>query len=221
MQDTLEEVQKGRDEYAAKAHGILQMEMFDTFFGLKLAHLIFSAAEQFSVNLQAKDITVQEAIHGAELLVHHLKSNQTESKFDLFYDQIIEQSSTPTEQPKLPRYRKMPRRFDEGENPHRYVEPKDRFRHINYDALELVAGEVERFNQPDLCVIKYLEVLYTNCSKINCTLGQGCISEALSKGDVDQARLKVQLLMIPDMIKIAFDGIIKSDNTKNTHRCNE
>lgn len=41
------------------------------------------------------------------------------------------------------------------------------------------------------------------------------------KGDVDQARLKVQLLMIPDMIKTAFDGSIRSNNTKNTHRCNE
>ena len=32
LQDTLEEIQKKRDEYAAKAHGmVLQMEMFDTF----------------------------------------------------------------------------------------------------------------------------------------------------------------------------------------------
>ena len=58
---------------------IPQMEKFDTLFGLKQAHFIFSAAEQFSINLQAKDITIQEAIHGAELLVRHLKSHQTES----------------------------------------------------------------------------------------------------------------------------------------------
>ena len=73
--DTLEEVEKGRDEYAAKAHGmIMQMEMLDTFFGLKLAHFIFAAAEQFSTNLQSKDITIQEAIRGSELLISHLKS---------------------------------------------------------------------------------------------------------------------------------------------------
>ena len=29
------------------------------------------------------------------------------------------------------------------------------------------------------------------------------------KGDVDQACLKIQLLMIPNMIKTAFDGSIK------------
>ena len=219
LQDTLEEVQKGRHDYAAKAHAmILQMEMFDTFFGLKLSHFIFSAAERFSVNLQAKDITVQEAIHGAELLVQHLKSNRTESKFDLFYEQVIEQSSALTDQPKLPRYRKMPRRFDEGETPHRYVEPNDRYRHIYYEALELVAGEVERrFDQPDLCVIKDLEVLLLSAA--NGELGEGYTSDALSsyiEGDVDQPRLKVQLKMIPDMIKTAFDGSIKKVTTMRT-----
>ena len=221
LQDTLEEIQKGRDEYAAKAHGmVLQMEMFDTFFGLKLAHFIFSAAEQFSVNLQAKDFTVQEAIHGAQLLVRHLKSNRTDSKFDLFYNQIIQQSSALTEQPKLPRYRKMPRRFDEGENPHRYLIPKDRYRHIYYEAIELVAGEVERrFDQPDLKVIKDLEMLLLRAANGELCAGQGYMSEALSsytEGDIDRARLNAQLLMIPDMIKTVFDGCIKKVTTVRT-----
>ena len=53
---TLEEVQKGYDEYAAKASGLhARMELFDTYFGLKFSYLVFSAAEQFSVNLQAKN----------------------------------------------------------------------------------------------------------------------------------------------------------------------
>ena len=38
----------------------MQMESFDIFFSLKLGHLVFAAAEQFSVNLQAKDTTVGE-----------------------------------------------------------------------------------------------------------------------------------------------------------------
>ena len=41
-----------------------------------------------------------------------------------------------------------------GESPHLCKEPKDRYRHIYFEALALVAGEVERrFDQPDLCVI--------------------------------------------------------------------
>lgn len=37
----------------------------DTFFGLKLSCLLFSASEQLSINLQAKNITVQEAVRKA------------------------------------------------------------------------------------------------------------------------------------------------------------
>ena len=36
------------------------------------------------------------------------------------------------------------------------------------------------------------------------------------KGDADQARLNVQLLMIPDMIKTAFDGSIRRVTTLRT-----
>ena len=114
---------------------------------------------------------------------------------DLFYNQIVEQSSDLTEEPKLPRYRKIPRRFDEGENPHRYLEPKDRYRHIYFQAIELVAGEVERrFDQPDLRVIKDLEKLLLSAANGELHVGEGYLSDALSsyiEGDVDQARLKV------------------------------
>lgn len=59
LQTTLDEIAQGRAEYAAKASGLLsRMEQFDTFFSLKLAHLLFSAAEQLSINLQDKEITI-------------------------------------------------------------------------------------------------------------------------------------------------------------------
>ena len=152
--------------------------MFDTFFGLKLAHFIFSAAEQFSVNLQAKDITIQEAIHGAELLVCHLKAQRTESKFNQFYDQIVELSSNLTEPPKLPRYRKIPRRYDRGG--------------LEVLLVSAANGELEQGHQIPEALSSYMEA------------------------DVDQACLKVQLLMIPDMIKTAFDGSIRKVTTIRT-----
>lgn len=79
---TLEEIQVGHDEYAAKASGLLnKMQQFNTYFGLKLAHRIFAPTEQFSTNLQAVDITVQEALRGAALLVSHLKSLRAETRY--------------------------------------------------------------------------------------------------------------------------------------------
>ena len=50
-------------------------------------------------------------------------------------------------------------------------------------------------------------------------VGHGYLSDALSsyiEGDVDQACVKVQLLMIPDVIKTTFDGSIKRVTTLRT-----
>ena len=47
LQKALEDIRQGNDEYATKASGMAsKMGKFDTFFGLKLAYLIFSASEQ-------------------------------------------------------------------------------------------------------------------------------------------------------------------------------
>ena len=152
---TLDTVQQGHDEYAAKAKGLLtQMESFDTFFGLKLAYLVYSAAEQLSVNLQAKDTTVNEGLNGSCLLVKWLKSMRNETAFESFYGGVVVASEGLTDEPVLPRYRKAPRRLDDGAQPHRYRCPKDRYRHAYFEVLELASREVsKRFDQSDLGVI--------------------------------------------------------------------
>ena len=203
---TLEDVQNGSDEYAAKASGLhARIELFDTYFGLKLAHLVFSAAEQFSTNLQAEDITIQEATRGAELLVSHLKTLRTEAQFNRFYEQVLAESLKLTDEPKLPRNRKIPKRYNQGEPSHQYLVPKDKYRHTYFETLELAFGEVERrFEQSDLCRIKDIENLLLDAANGRDTEP---ISDAvldLLKSDVDCNRLKIQLLMVPDMIKTAF-----------------
>ena len=156
LQTALEKIQVGRDEYAAKASGLLaRMEKFDTFFALKLAYLVFSSAEQLSVNLQAVDITIQEALKGAELLLSHLKSLRNDDSFSHFYDTVYQECKDLTEEPCLPRCRKIPRRYDDGEPAHQYEEPKDRYRHAYFEALDLAAGEVEkRFDHEDIRTVK-------------------------------------------------------------------
>ena len=162
---TLEEVQKGSDEYASKGSGLLsQMETFEIFFGLKLAYLIFSPSEQFSTNLQAKNTTVQEAMRGAQFLITHYESLCSEGQFDRFYDQVVEQSSNLTDEPSLPRYRKRPRRLDDGSEPHRYETLKQRYHHNMYfKVLDMIKGEVERrFNQSDFELVHQLTGVTVN-----------------------------------------------------------
>ena len=118
------------------------------FFSIKWR--LFTSSEQFSTNLQAKNTTVSDATNGAQLLVTHLKSQRTESSFECFYESVLKASSELTDEPCLPRFRKRPKRFDNGSQPHQYQTPKGRYRHIYYEALELAYGEVEcRFSQTD------------------------------------------------------------------------
>ena len=123
-----------------------------------------------------------------------MNSLRTEDKFDLFYDQVTTESSCLTEEPTLPRYRKMPRRYDDGSIPHQYHSPKDRYRHAYFEVLEVIAGEIKRrFDQPDLQIIKDIEQLVMNTSNSN-TFD---ISENVWKyleNDIDCAQLKNHLL---------------------------
>ena len=73
LPETLDEVQKGTDDYAAKARGDFYLEWKHLKYILAL-NLIFATSEQVSINMQAVKITVQEAVHGADLLVSRRKS---------------------------------------------------------------------------------------------------------------------------------------------------
>ena len=75
---------------------------------MKLAYLVFSSAEQLSVNLQAVDITVQEALKGAVLLIAHFKLLRNDACFDRFYDAVHRDSKDLMEEPCLPRHRTGP-----------------------------------------------------------------------------------------------------------------
>ena len=204
---TLEDVQLGSDEYASKGSGLLtQMETFEIFFGLKLAHLLFSSSEQFSSNLQAKNTTIQEAMHGARLLITHYDSLRKESQFNRFYDQVIEESSHFTQEPTLPRYRKRPRRIDDGSTPHRYKTPKERYRHIYFEVLDVIKGEVERrFNQDDCEMVQKLESLLIDAANGKPSTPDESLLVFLEK-DINKAKFLSQLTMVSDLIKNAFDS---------------
>ena len=63
LQETLEIIKEGKDEYALKAIGYLNsMDKFSTYFGLELSNLVFSATEQLSITLQGTDTSLQQAV---------------------------------------------------------------------------------------------------------------------------------------------------------------
>ena len=80
------------------------MEKFSTFFGLKLAHLIFSASGQLSTTLQAKDTTAQNAFTAARLTQDFKTRQREHASFKTFYEAVVTEAKDKTEPPVLPRY---------------------------------------------------------------------------------------------------------------------
>ena len=206
----LEEIQLGHDEYAAKASGLLtQMRSFEIYFALKLAYLVFSLAEQLSINLQSVDLTVQEALNGARLLRSHLESLRSEEHFDHFYELACQESYSLTNEPCLPRQRKAPKRYDEGSQPHYFDCPKSRYRHSYYEILDPAAGEIERrFTHDDLKIVTQIEELLINA-------GNGVLNDSFDpslhiylENDIDLERLKTHLSLVKDMVQNVGDNEI-------------
>ena len=82
---TLEEiVSTTKDDHGLKAGGVLHsLETFNTLFGLKLAHLLFSAAEQVSLTLQRKDNTLQDAVSAiGTAKAYYYQCIRSEEEFD-------------------------------------------------------------------------------------------------------------------------------------------
>ena len=86
-------------------------EKFATFFGfgfgLKLCFLIFSSTNQLSRMLQGKHTTIQEAKGAAE---SHLRRRRNDDAFEKFYELVVTEAQDLTEEPALPRRKKIPKR---------------------------------------------------------------------------------------------------------------
>ena len=201
--EALEEINaECHDEYGRKAGGFLaQLEKFSTYFEIKLSYLIFSGIELLSLTLQGKDTTVQEATDAAELALRYLERQRVDKAFDSFYFQAVEQAKDLTDPPALPRYRNPPRRLDDGSVAHRFNDPKEYFKSQYFEVLDLLMNELKRPFQQErgIPVAAAIEKVLIDCSN----------GEAVSlpqqlevyKNDLDLTRLRVQLSMLPDLIK--------------------
>ena len=193
-----------KDEYGRKAGGFLSlMEKFSTFFGLKMAHLVFSASEQLSTNLQAKNTTAQDAYTAVNLSKAFYDRQRDPSAFEAFYQQVVKDAEGKTEPLTLPRYRKAPKRaHDISSGPtHRFDSPADLFRQQCFQVMESFSGELtRRFEQKHLHLISLIEFLLTGFSNGKAQEIPAEVLDMYSK-DIDMDRLKVQLLRIPDLVR--------------------
>ena len=180
------------------------LEKFNTFFGLKFSHLLFSGTEQLSISLQRKNITIQELLSAVELSIQYLQRLRSDNSFDAFYEQVVEEAKELTDPPVLPRFRQPPRKLDSGSTSHRFSTPKCYFRKQYFEVLDLLVNELKRrFKQergmPIAAAIEKL--LLESCDNTSIRDIQLPQEMQLYKNDVILPRLKIQLYMLPDLIR--------------------
>ena len=85
--ETSEEIHETtRDEYGLKARGFLHsLESFSTLLGLQLSHKLFSVAEQVSLVLPKKSLTIQDALSAVDTAKAYYSCIQTDDEFNHFY----------------------------------------------------------------------------------------------------------------------------------------
>ena len=196
--------EESHDEYGRKANGLLaQLERFDTFFGLVLSHLVFSGTEQTSINLQSRDTSVQEALSAAEISKSYLRRLRSDDSFKDFFERAVKQGKEFTGEPTLPRYRRPPRRLDEGSAPHRFNSPEEHYKMHYFYALDLVIEEISvRFSQESMSVPKDLETLLINAANhqeaVQITMPESL--QPMYSRDVNMQKAVHQLQMLPDLV---------------------
>ena len=182
----------GHDEYAMKAGGILRMlENFATL--ISNCFMVFSSTEQLSCTLQGKDTTIQEAKGAAILAESHLRRQRNDDAFDKFYDWVVKEAEDLTEEPVLPRRRKIPRRTVEESDCYHHETPKHYFRQRNYEISR-------RFHHQDFSLVAEFEqtILSTGNGR-EVVIPE--VVQTLYKEDLNMGRLSTHLRMLPDIIK--------------------
>ena len=129
-----------RDEYGLKARGFLHsLESFSTLLGLQLSHKLFSVAEQVSLVLQKKSLTIQDALSTVDTAKAYYSRIRTDDEFDHFYESAMKDAEKHAiGKPELPRYRCRPSKLDDGAPPHQFPSAKAYFCHIYFEACELI-----------------------------------------------------------------------------------
>ena len=89
--------QKATDDIGKRANGMLSLvEKFDTYFRLKLSHLLFSATEKASTTLQRNDLLVQEVSTCSQCTINYLRRLRNDENFDQFYATAIKSTDEQT-----------------------------------------------------------------------------------------------------------------------------
>ena len=200
LQDTLDIVAEGSDEYARRASGLLAlMQQFSTFFGLKLSLAVFAPTEELSATLQAKSASCGDATAAVDICLKTLQKLRSEESFSGFFEEVTTEARQFCDEPHLPRQRQPPRRIDGGAQGHVFETAADFYRQQFFETVDHIVQNIQaRFDQESFGLPRQIEELLVAAASGEKNI---LIPEQVAtvfREDIDLARLKTQLCMVPD-----------------------
>lgn len=191
-------------EMKARVRGVqAAMKTFDFFFGCMLGESLLRQTDNLSKSLQQTLISAAEGQVLAHLVAETIAKDRSTEHFNLLWDKVIKrcnQQSFPVEEPALPRKRRIPARFEDGnrETYHHPEVPKDMYRQVYFEAIDnIVAAILARFDQADYKVyINLQELLLKAVAQTNY---ESEIETVLNTygDDLDEFALRTQLELLP------------------------
>ena len=92
-----------------------QFKTFQYFYGVILGELILKHSDNLSKTLQSPKLSASEGQYVAEMTVRTLQTLRNDTHFDLFWAKVeVVRKEFDVGEPQLPRKRRLPRRFDDG-----------------------------------------------------------------------------------------------------------
>jgi len=175
----------------------------------------FCASESLSRSLQAKDLSLQEALSAVNLAKSFYERQRNDQTFKRCYDKVVHKAKElQLGEPVLPRYRRAPRRLDQGSTPHRFATPMEYFRQQYYEACNLIIGELnDRFEQQNLLppVLALETALLNAANDLNYEDQLTVVKQSCYKGNINFNRLEFQLGILSDAVKVALPSVKKPD----------
>ncbi len=121
------------------------METFDYFFGNYLATLVLRHADILSSTLQHESMSAAEGQQVAKMTVATLKSIRNDESYDGFWKSVtLKATHFAVSEPKLPRRRKIPKRYDSGSHSGDYhTTPESYYKQLYFEAFDLIINGIE------------------------------------------------------------------------------
>ena len=182
------------------------MKTFNYYFGVKVLSMLLGHSDNLSKTIQNPALSATDAKRFANCTIQTLEKMRADEQFNLLWQNISARAkSLDLPDPTLPRKRKIPRRFlDENVdgNYNEITELEVYYRRYFYNAIDIIVNSIKaRFHQPGYQHYENIEQLLINAAKgSTITPWLDHVIETY-EADIDPSRLRVQLQLLPELLK--------------------